>query len=256
MKPDILDLTNFLADYADLMISVGSHNERVRRCIRRIAHAYGFDVSIFVLLKNVTISVTDLDDYTNRRTYIKETCAHAINLAIVSDLGSLSWLVHDEKIELKKAICIFNKIKETKNTKFGPNLLFMSVAFGAFCHLFGGDVGSVGFVVLSTLIGVIIKHLLEKRKFDIRIIYLVCSFVSSFVAYGAFALGISTTPAEALSSSILYLFPGILVLNSIFDILDRNVLIGLSRGVNACILIICMAIGVYITLSIVKVGLL
>lgn len=40
-----------------------------------------------------------------------------------------------------------------------------------------------------------------------------------------------------------------------FDILDKNVLIGISRAVNASILILCMSVGIYITLILVNFGL-
>ena len=256
MKTNTLDLINFLGDYGDLMISTGGHSERVRRCIKRMALAYGFEASVFVLLKNITITITDLDDYTNRRTYVKDTYEHTLNLSIVSDLSSLSWFVSDEKLELKKARRIFTTIQATQNSKFSLNVLFMSAAFGSFCKLFGGDMASVCFVIFSTLVGVLLRQKMAHVKLDIRLIFVTCSFVSSFIAYGAYGLGFSLTPTAAVSSSILYLFPGIAVLNAIFDILDQNVLIGLSRAVNASLLIICMAIGIYMTLSIVNMGLL
>lgn len=256
MKPNILELINFLADYASIMISVGSYNSRVNRCVKRIAANYGYDASIFVLLKHISISITDKNNYENRRTYVKDITPHSVNLGMISELSALSWSVKDENLTLDETQKIYKEILKTKGTKFSLSVVFTSAAFGAFCKLFGGDIWSIVFVIMGTMVGVSVRHILNKNNTDIRITYIICAFISSFIAYLASSLGLSQTPTPAISSSILYLFPGIVILNSMFDILDQNVLIGLSRAVNAAILILCMSVGIYITLSISNLGLL
>lgn len=256
MKQNILELINFLADYASTMISVGSYNSRVSRCVKRIAAYYGYDASIFVLLKHISISVTDIDNYENRRTYVKDITQHSINLSMISELSALSWSIKDENLTLDEAKKIYKEILKTKGTKFGLSIIFISAAFGAFCKLFGGDFWSIFFVIIGTMAGVSIRHFLNKKNMDIRVTYIICSFISSFIAYLATDFDLSKTPTPAISASILYLFPGIVILNSMFDILDQNVLIGISRAVNAAILILCMSVGIYITLGISNLGLL
>ncbi|MGL5561832.1 MAG: threonine/serine exporter family protein, partial [Tannerellaceae bacterium] len=49
-------------------------------------------------------------------------------------------------------------------------------------------------------------------------------------------------------TSVLFLVPGVPLINSIMDILEGHVLAGISRMVNATILIICLSIGFLITL--------
>ncbi len=250
MKRDIIDITNFLASYADTLISVGSYNTRVKRCVKRIAQSFGYDVSVFILLKTITISVMQIDNYKNRRTLVKETKAHSVNLYMISELSALSWAIKDENLNFDEATKIYNEILKSKDPKFSISIVAISAAFGAFCHLFGGDLWAMIFVIFGAMFGVSAKHFLNKHKFDIRLTFIICAFLSSFIAYLSFYFGLSNTPGAAMSSSILYLFPGIALLNSMFDILDQNVLIGVSRAVNALILIICMSIGIYITLSI------
>ena len=53
-----------------------------------------------------------------------------------------------------------------------------------------------------------------------------------------------------MASSVLYLIPGVPLINSIIDILGGHVLIGMARAVNAAILIICIALGLSVTLLI------
>ena len=58
------------------------------------------------------------------------------------------------------------------------------------------------------------------------------------------------TPQIALGASVLFLIPGVPLINSIIDLLEGYVLIGISRAVNALTLIICIALGLSATLLI------
>lgn len=255
MKTDTVTLINFLVNYADTLIGAGSYNSRVSRCIKRIANHYGYDVSLFIMIKSIIISVYNKENIDERFTMVKETTPRPVNLAMVSELSALSWAVCDENLNLDEAKAIYSHILEQKGSKLILSLIFIGTAFGAFCKLFGGDLFSIIFVIFGTMCGVSVRYFLSKNNVELRVIYVICAFISSFVAYLAYRFGLSNTPTAAISSSILYLFPGIMLLNSVFDILDRNVLIGLARMINASILIICMSIGIYITLSITSLGL-
>ncbi|MCZ6168958.1 threonine/serine ThrE exporter family protein [Campylobacter ureolyticus] len=255
MKPEINELTNFLADYADTLSGVGAYNARVIRCVKRIASHYGYNASIFILIKFINLTVSSKANPEIRKSFIKDATQKEINLETISDLSALSWAVSDEDLSLKEAKDIYQKIIAKKKRNILITFALTSIAFGAFCRLFGGDIFGVVFVIFGTFCGVLSKFLLSLKKVDIRITYIFCAFISSFIAYLGYKFGFSKTPEASISSSILYLFPGIALINSMFDILDKNVLIGLSRGVNATILILCMSIGIYITLSLVNFGL-
>ena len=56
----------------------------------------------------------------------------------------------------------------------------------------------------------------------------------------------------AVSTSVLFLIPGVHIINSVTDILDGHVMTGMARGVSAMILVICIAIGLYATLAITR----
>lgn len=249
-KNDLYESANFLADYAAWLISVGSYSARAHKCVTRIANAWGYDVVLSILLVNVTITLIDKNNYNDRRTFIKPITHKGINLRKLSDLSSLSWEVADRNLDINQAKRYFSIITNHENKNFISSILITSAAFGAFCHIFGGDLWGMIFVILGTFCGVVLRQILTAKNADIRLIYLICAFLSSCIAYLGCVFNLSLTPTATLSSSILYLVPGIIVINSIFDILNQNTLIGIARLVNAIILFLCMASGIYITLSI------
>ncbi|RDU54341.1 hypothetical protein CQA49_04910 [Helicobacter sp. MIT 00-7814] len=254
-ESEIEELSVFLAQYAAALLSNGAYSSRVSRCTKRIGESYGYDVSMIIWLKNITLSISERSNYQNRRTQVSSNPPLGANFRIISDLSALSWQIHDEKISLTRAKEHFKNIMESKNYTFFYSLLFASLANTAFCKLFGGDVGTLLCVFLGTFAGFASKHILTKLKVDVRGIYVLVAFISSFVAYIGVHFGITGTPEIAIGLSILYLIPGIQIINALADVLHEYTLMALSRGVNMMILLICISFGAYMTLSIAKVSL-
>jgi uncharacterized membrane protein YjjP (DUF1212 family) len=51
---------------------------------------------------------------------------------------------------------------------------------------------------------------------------------------------------------VLYLIPGVPLINGVIDIVEGHVLTGFARLVEATLLIICIAVGLSITLMLIK----
>ena len=252
---NIEELSVFLAQYAAALLSIGAYTSRVVRCTQRIGERYGYDVNMIIWLKSITLSISQKNNYENRRTQVSPNPLVNINFRIIADLSALSWQIHDDSIALKEANIRFQHIMQKNNYNFITTLFFSSLANMAFCKLFNGDVGALLCVFMGTFAGFASKHFLTKIKVDIRGIFIIVSFISSFVAYIGVYCGITKTPEIAIGLSILYLIPGIHIINAFTDVLHEYTLMAVSRGVNMAILLICIAVGAYLTLSIAKVNL-
>ena len=78
-----------------------------------------------------------------------------------------------------------------------------------------------------------------------------CSaFVASLCATAA--LRFDCTAEITLATSPLFLVPGVPLINGVIDIMEGHVLMGVSRLVNAMLLIVCIAVGLSATLLMVK----
>ena len=53
--------------------------------------------------------------------------------------------------------------------------------------------------------------------------FLICSFIASLIASAGFRFHLGTTPETALGTSVLFLIPGVPLINSIFDLLEGHV---------------------------------
>ena len=63
-------------------------------------------------------------------------------------------------------------------------------------------------------------------------------------------LGIGDTPEHALATSVLFLIPGVPLINSLTDMIDGNTLNGIVRGVTGLIMAFAIALGLMIAIQI------
>ena len=214
----IQELSNFLLDYATTLMAVGSHTSRIVKNVTRIAESFGFGVDMTIFQRNITMTV-------KHSAYDHHPGLHELQLR-------------------------FNTIVNTPRMSRWMVLLLVACANAAFCRLFGGDPIAMGLVWIATLAGFFIRQELTKLQVNHMVIFIICSFIASLTAALGVFCNLGATQDIALGTSVLFLIPGVPLINSILDILEGHVLVGLSRTINATILIICIALGLSMTLLI------
>lgn len=253
-KVDIQQLSDFLLDYAVSLMGVGSHTARIVRNTSRIAKSFGYEMDMIIFQRNLTMTVEDPDDHSISRTYVRNLKHLPINLKKISKLSALSWDCYDNNLAFSELKNRYNLIMNEKPISRWIILLAAAIGNMAFCKIFQGDFVAMGIVFVSTLIGFFIRQELMNRHIDHRLIFFITAFVSSMIASSGIYLDISNTAEVAVTVSVLFLIPGVPIINSMIDIIEGHVIIGFSRAINASILIICIALGLYLTLIILGVG--
>ncbi len=127
-------------------------------------------------------------------------------------------------------------------------LFLVAAANASFCKLFHGDWISVALVFCSTFVAFFVRQEMMARHVNHSVVFVVAAFISSFIAGMAQRFGLGSTPDIAIATSVLFLIPGVPLINSIMDIMEGHVLVGISRMVNASVLIISLTIGFMATL--------
>lgn len=232
----------FLSEYAALLLGSGATCIRLERNVKRMAKALGCEVVMTILLRHIHLTVCNADR-SDSYTYITAPRTDAISFNINTQLSELSWALADGKIDFDEAHGKLDAISRTATTDRHIMLLLAALANAAFCRLFSGDWQSVGVVFVSTLAGFYLKQVLCERKIDVRIIFIVCAFVSSVLAASTSLFHIGSTPEIAVGTSVLYLIPGIPYLNSFSDMLAGHYICSFSRFIHAAVLTCCLSLG-------------
>ena len=226
-------LSEFLLEYATTLMGAGVHTNRAVRNISRIAAAYGYSADMTIFQRNITMSLICKDDETLRRTSVRKLKPLAFNLNLIQQLSELSWLPVDNNVSIAEMEQAFRSMVRTKRFSRWTDLLLVSVGNAAFCRLFNGDLWAMLTVFAATILS---------------------AFTASMAAACAVLFQIGSTPQIALAASVLFLVPGVQMINSIMDLMHGHILMGISRGVHSIMMIACIAIGLSATMLIVGVN--
>jgi uncharacterized membrane protein YjjP (DUF1212 family) len=236
------DVSKFLSDYATSLMSVGVQTSRIVRNTERIAEAYGCKCETTIFQKTVIMTLWDAG-YEHSYSSVGRMKSLGLNFKMNAELSRLSWDIVDKTLPLSVAKVNYESIIQQPRESKWLVLILVSLANAAFCKLFQGDAWSMLVVFFATLFGFFLKQLLLERRWNELAVYIISAFVAAIFGCSAYVFHLGNTPEVALGTSVLYLIPGVPLINGIMDIIDSHVLAGISRLINAALLIICLAVG-------------
>lgn len=236
----------FLSRYATVLFAAGATCIRIEKNVTRIAQKYGYKATLMIFPRKIFVSVSQAGaPVPGDAVLMADVPPRPVSYKLNTRLSSLSWAVADGKIDIDKAQTEMQNAIDADRGYPLPEALLTAVANGCFCGLFGGDRPAMAVAAIAAAAGCYLKALLMARKIDIRVIWLVCAFVSGVSGCSAMLFGWGNTPAVALGTSVLYLVPGIALLNSFSDLLYRHYLCAVSRFADAAMLTACLSAGLY-----------
>lgn len=249
LHTQLKELSRFLADYSTCLMGVGVQTSRVVKNTSRIAEAFGLCVDITIFQKTVIMTVRDQEN-THSYSTVNKIKPMALNFEMNAALSALSWAAVDEGLSLETLKQRYQQIVDKPREQDIVVLFLVACANACFCRLFQGDLISMGIVFVATLGGFYLRQVLMHRHWNHLAVFILSAFVASMIGSCGYLFGWGETPEIALGTSVLYLIPGVPLINSMMDIIDGHVLAGMSRFINAMLLVICIAIGLSVTLLI------
>ena len=252
-RQELTEILDFIAEYATYLLGSGVHTSRVIRNSQRIGASQGVDLQLSSFQKSTIITAHD-EESGEAITRVVKIPALPISFERNSDLSALSWDALDERLPLSEIRRRYDEL--TAKPRIDPIFVLLTVglANASFCRLFGGDWIAMSIVFTSTLVGFAAKQRMQAHGVNHFLIFIISAFMASLCASAA--LRFDCSAETALATSVLFLVPGVPLINGVIDIVEGHILIGCSRLINALLLIICIAIGLSATLLMVKDGLL
>ena len=236
------EATLFLAEYASTLMAVGAQTSRIQLNTVRMARSMGYHVNLLIFPKTLSITLQD-GSLNHSYTYIKKTPGLPLNFKANMKLSQLSWNAFDERLPLSELWARLKAIVTERRESPWLVLLLASVANACFCRLFDGNLTSMAIVFVATLIGFLLRQQLTRRGVNHLAVFTLCAFVSTLIGVTDYLFFHGGTEDMSLGTSMLYLVPGVPLINGVMDIVDNHVLDGISRLTGALLLIICIAIG-------------
>ncbi|MGZ0017249.1 threonine/serine ThrE exporter family protein [Yeosuana sp. AK3] len=243
----LIKTAHLLLEISSLLMVSGANTNRVNLSIDRFATALNFKASS--LISHKTIIMTLLDEETNKScTRVQNIPPYIINFSIISAISKASWHALTENWTLEQ---IFDEIEKIKKIKRYPRIVILiavSLAGAGFCNIFKGDYLNMLVSFVSTFIGLFIFQQTHQLKYNLYIRIFLGSLMASVTASLGILYNIGTHPQAALATSILFLVPGVALINSFSDLLDNNIINGVVRFTTGLMTVLAVAIGLFLAM--------
>ena len=99
-------------------------------------------------------------------------------------------------------------------------------------------------------VGQFLRSLLQARKLAVAIVTLVCGVLSACIACVGLWLGLSQMAPATLIASVIYMVPGLPLINGFVDMASHKYLfVGLERIANAAFLFLVLAVAIALAIA-------
>ena len=246
-KADVKELGSLVLDVGISLLSSGASCSRIRITMRRLATAYDYTPHISISPKSVSLTLNDMDDNVLFNG-MRSTPAQGVNFSTISGISRLSWSAVNNDMPLAEVRTELNRILSLPHYPRIIVLLLVSVAGAAFCFSFGGEYPEMIITFGATFSGLFVRQEALKKKFNPYICVFFGSLVASLFAGAFIKAGLNINFEHAFATSVLFLIPGVPLINCFTDLIDGNILNGIVRGVNALLFSLAIALGLLVAM--------
>lgn len=247
----IHDFTNFILDICTILIESGAHCERINRNIERVAKNTPYKIDLLLSFTAVSITTTDKSNKDNCFTANKQIKHHGAHFGILTEVSVLTWDLLEKKlsyIELEEQI---EKIRNAKKYSIWKIRFFIGVACACLCTIAGGNFVDALFTFVASFIGLVARQEMHKQHFNTFLCIICSAFITTSISGFDKLYGVGAYPTAAVATSVLFLIPGVSLINSIIDIMEGYIPTGIARGVFGGFILLSIAIGMFLSMSLI-----
>jgi uncharacterized membrane protein YjjP (DUF1212 family) len=179
-------------------------------------------------------------------TFLQSVGPIGVNLTRASAATVLAEGVAQGSVQLAVLRAELDRIKQL-HSPYNRWLLMVAAAFaaGCFSQLPGGDRGSFAIAFVAAGVGQYLRSNLHARKLAAAHVTLICGVLSALIASVGLRLGLSQIVPATLIASVIYMAPGLPLINGFVDIAShRYLVVGIDRILNAAFLFLILGIAI------------
>lgn len=244
--PEVLDL----ALAAGLLVhQSGGDTARTSATIRRMALALSATRADTVV-SSLNIGVT-LERDNLRETAFRKAPHMGANFTMLTAVEQVVGALEEGRIGAEGAKTILEDIANRPH--FYPRWLIavqVGISCGGFAAMFGGDMIAIACTTTGSAIGMALRLFLHRRHYVPFMFAAASSFTALLITGILLKLAGSSTHEAAMAASVLFLIPGVPLINGAADLFHANYLNGMVRIMMGLFFVIGIAVGVSLALRI------
>jgi uncharacterized membrane protein YjjP (DUF1212 family) len=240
---------SLLLEIGNLLMCSGASTARVRMTINRISNALGYSTDLFITHRALMLTFSDAN-HEQFLSSLKRVAPHGANFKVISGISRMSWRIVEDHWTLEQIRKEIERLKTVPHYSRAIVLLVVGLAGAGFCRLFGGTYIEMMVTFAASFIGLFVRQEATARHFNQYLCVFFAAFIASFVAGSFKKFGLNMELEHAFATSVLFLVPGIPLINTFSDIIDGNILNGVIRGVHGLMVAIAISLGMLTTILI------
>jgi uncharacterized membrane protein YjjP (DUF1212 family) len=247
---DVIDLALWAGQ---LLLQSGAESQQVEETVHRLGTGLGCDWLDILVSPNALV-ITAISDG-EFRTKVRRVVNIGVNLQVVVEVSALVQRVLAGELDRQELRSALQRI-----SSFQPGYsrwavaLMVGIACAAFSSLFGGDAIIFAITFVASGAAMLLRQELQQWHFNPFLTVVITAFAASGIASIAPLLRLGNQPQLALISAVLLLVPGVPLINSVQDLLKGYMLTGIARGVTGGVIAACIALGLLLAMSLLKVN--
>ncbi|MEE0306217.1 MAG: threonine/serine exporter family protein [Eubacterium sp.] len=222
-------------------VETGAEIKRVEDSLYRIYSAYGFEnIEIYAITSLIVVTIKGPDG--THYTQSVRVTSGGTDLGRLEDINALIRYICTNKPNLVKLSDIINNPKKTKPKKLLKCIGYM-LAAGGFAVFFGGDMLDGTAAAVIAIAVYFMDYNFKLRNINNVIYTFIASLVSGVIALIFTHFGFGNNVDKVMIGVIMLLIPGLLLVNSIKEMFNRDIVTGLYRFVEAVFVAVAIAGG-------------
>lgn len=241
-------------DTGEILIASGAHCGRIHRNIKRFADRWNFNVDLFISFTILSVTVTDKSDPENTTTRNRQSVANGVHFGKLTEISLLTWKVLETKLTINETEDKLNQIKTLCNHNIWLIRIGIGIACASLCILAGGDYIDGFITFIASLIGLFIRQTIIAKRFNQMIAILSAAFATTMISGMDMYFQLGKSPETAVATSVLYLIPGVPLINCVIDLFEGYIPTAIARGTFGGFVLICMAVGMLLSMTIIGIN--
>lgn len=235
-------LTDLAATMGYHLAMSGAETFRVEDTIHRILLAYGVECEVFAIPNSVSVSLEAANG--KPLMIMRRIGFHGNDLEKMEKLNALSRQICAKKPAVDEAMEWLHETLASCRTYSTGAFYLGNVLVGiGFCLVFGGALSDCLWAGLIGLIVGLVTRFMDRREANPFFSTILASCLMALPAYAAAGLGWLKSPDAAIIGALMLLVPGLLITNSMRDIIYGDTNSGIFRIVQVVLTALAIALG-------------
>jgi uncharacterized membrane protein YjjP (DUF1212 family) len=220
--------------------------------MERVAERMGYQMELFVTFTGLMVSIQEIANPTERIARFRQCPLHGVHFGILTEVSLLTWKVAEENLKFDEVATRFAAIKNQPHHPRWLVLLGIGVACACLCILAEGDWANAYVAFVAAVAGMFVRQEVLKMRFNPMIAFIAASFTTGLIAGMDMIHHLGASPEKTLATAVLYLIPGVPLINCAIDLIEGHIPTAIARGVYGGFILLCIAVGM--SLSILLLG--